>query len=416
MKKLLALFAIGLLLTASSFAALTGGLNKYAQVVNVSPSGGQFTSIQSAINSITDASATKSYAVQVQSGIYNESITMKEYVDLVGVDRDSCIITQADATVITPASNSGLFNLSMKVTAPTAARAVILTALDLSNFTVKDCYIENITGNYSHDGLSLGQDGKTISNIRIENNIIKNGQGNYGNRGVGLFAETYGQGTNIITGNTITSPYGVWVGSFGFTATDYVVASNNILKNNNGVSPEMGVTVYSGHTYGKLKSYNNILDANYELTAGTGAAATIEAYGDSGGTGVTSLSVGTKTFNSYGSVVGTTLTNKGIIQLETDSTTLTGLNGALQYNANGYAYLIGGTNGLRLRGITSAGQATITDTAFQSDVPFQTKVVATTPDAYALTSNTAGSMVYVTSARKMYIRGFATWEAISSAP
>lgn len=50
--------------------------------VTVAKSGGDYTSIQAALNGITDASSTKSYLVRVGPGVYTGQVTMKPYVDI----------------------------------------------------------------------------------------------------------------------------------------------------------------------------------------------------------------------------------------------------------------------------------------------------------------------------------------------
>jgi hypothetical protein len=53
--------------------------------INVATEGGDFDSIQSAIDSITDASADKLYTIKVYPGRYSENVEMKDWVDLEGV-------------------------------------------------------------------------------------------------------------------------------------------------------------------------------------------------------------------------------------------------------------------------------------------------------------------------------------------
>lgn len=54
-----------------------------AQVVTVASAGGNFTTIQGAINSISDASIVKGYVVIVSPGTYTENLTLKAFVDVV---------------------------------------------------------------------------------------------------------------------------------------------------------------------------------------------------------------------------------------------------------------------------------------------------------------------------------------------
>ncbi len=69
---------------------------KIKNVVTVAKSGGQFTDIQAAIDSITDASATNPYVIYIGPGIYSvaagDSIVMKNNVSLIGSGVDSTVI------------------------------------------------------------------------------------------------------------------------------------------------------------------------------------------------------------------------------------------------------------------------------------------------------------------------------------
>lgn len=56
-------------------------------------------SIQAAIDSITDASATKPYLVKLEPGLWNEKVTLKGFVDLEGSGIDRSIVTYTGGTV-----------------------------------------------------------------------------------------------------------------------------------------------------------------------------------------------------------------------------------------------------------------------------------------------------------------------------
>ena len=94
-------------------AEVSGGGGAYQQVVTVAKSGGDFTTIQDAVDSITDAAVNKRYLVLVYSGVYAEDITMKQYVYLCGMSRDGCIIQTSSAVeLVSVYSNSGIENLT----------------------------------------------------------------------------------------------------------------------------------------------------------------------------------------------------------------------------------------------------------------------------------------------------------------
>ncbi len=55
-----------------------------AQVITVGKNNAHFDSIQAAVDSITDAGASKRYTVLIYPGVYAETVSPKEYVDLIG--------------------------------------------------------------------------------------------------------------------------------------------------------------------------------------------------------------------------------------------------------------------------------------------------------------------------------------------
>lgn len=71
---------------------LTGIEKKKANIISVAKSGGDFSSIQSAIDSITDVAPDKPYTILLYPGIYDEKITLKDYISLVGYDKKTCKI------------------------------------------------------------------------------------------------------------------------------------------------------------------------------------------------------------------------------------------------------------------------------------------------------------------------------------
>ncbi|UCG22683.1 MAG: hypothetical protein JSW55_10905 [Chloroflexota bacterium] len=107
---------------------------EYEHVIAVAKSGGDFTSIQAAIDSIADASVTNRYLVWVGPGRYDEQVTLKPYVYLQGAERWGAIVenTGGDASfppgtaTLTLSRNTHVRRLTVLATGTSAYNAAIL--------------------------------------------------------------------------------------------------------------------------------------------------------------------------------------------------------------------------------------------------------------------------------------------------
>lgn len=92
----------------------------YSNVVVVAKSGGDYSNIQAAINSITGASETNPYLVKIMPGTYNistESITTKPYVNIEGSGANlTKIVAVASGTTMTIVPKSNLSRVGLEVT------------------------------------------------------------------------------------------------------------------------------------------------------------------------------------------------------------------------------------------------------------------------------------------------------------
>lgn len=89
----------------------------------VAKSGGDFTSVQAALNSITDAANSKHYLVWVGPGTYDERVQMKPFVDIEGAGELATKITAsggggfgAGSSVVSGASDAELRHLTVENT------------------------------------------------------------------------------------------------------------------------------------------------------------------------------------------------------------------------------------------------------------------------------------------------------------
>lgn len=161
----------------------------YQQVVTVAKAGADYTSIQGAIDSITDASTSKRYTVLVMPGLYTEQVTLKDWVDLRGLDRRTTVLqyTGNNNGTIIMSDWSRVSNLNIEMTDTATEWAIV--GDDVSNIHIKDVWILRVEGG-SQISQGIKLTGNTWQTVFIENCVINYG----GTTGYGIY----------LTGNSTT--------------------------------------------------------------------------------------------------------------------------------------------------------------------------------------------------------------------
>lgn len=234
-------------------------LEKPANVVVVAQSGGDFTSIQEAIDSITPT-ADNPYLIEVMPGIYNEeNITLKSFVHLQGAGRGM-------TTILAPAPSLTIIVINLN----------LLTDVVISDFTIqggnKGISIDSsssitITGN-SFKGSIFGI-ANFSSSPTITDNIFTE------NRAHGIFNAS--SSSPLITGNTFAGN-GFGISNSG-SAISPAITGNTFTGNNAGVfnGPSSSPTVTGNTITGNVFGIRN-----QNITAATIAGNTITGNSDWG--------------------------------------------------------------------------------------------------------------------------------------
>jgi len=158
-------------------------LNMYDSAVTVGAKGGDFTLIQDAIDSITDASISRTYVILVYPGTYTENIdfTGKPYINLKGIGtRTDCIITAASGTTLTVDDGSPFecVNMTLQNTAASGGKVVVIPAgLNYLTDTIvfSNCAIRSIINNGY--GTTIEQSSGRLVNIGGRIQYIHSGTG-----------------------------------------------------------------------------------------------------------------------------------------------------------------------------------------------------------------------------------------------
>jgi len=144
------------------YNASTGYIDRFpmdkAQTVTVCAAGGaQYTSIQSAINAVTDAAINKPYVIEIYSGTYVENITLKPYVALVGKGNGPAAPTIVGT--ITSTTTGLEWVLLNRINHSYTITADGQSALNATGSILANDYFVNVTtaGDYAFNAVSLAQ-------------------------------------------------------------------------------------------------------------------------------------------------------------------------------------------------------------------------------------------------------------------
>jgi len=228
---------------------------RVVQKSNTDAAGRIYGTIQAAINSITNASATNPCLVRVMPGVYTENVTMKPFVSLVGSGQDATKISAAAGNVVTGASNAEIRDLSITSTGGGTGIYNLNAAPAIRNVSI------TLSGNpisYLMSGIYTYTNAPNVGAVVIENvriTILSNGGTVYG---IATIGEWNGSGYNATTSevrgasididaSSSSESYSV-AGVYGNTGGGVVVDGTTIDVNvaSGGARFPFGVYVQSG--------------------------------------------------------------------------------------------------------------------------------------------------------------------------
>jgi hypothetical protein len=147
----------------------------YQNVVVVAKSGGDYTTVQAAIDTITDAAADNQYLVWVAPGVYSETVSMKPYVHLQGAGQDATVITSGvsfsdwpptEATLIL-ASDVSLRDLTVVNEGAVGAHPALVATAGMTRTVVADVTAQALGGGEENYAIVLSGGGAGVTLQRV---------------------------------------------------------------------------------------------------------------------------------------------------------------------------------------------------------------------------------------------------------
>ncbi|PJC68692.1 hypothetical protein CO015_03110, partial [candidate division WWE3 bacterium CG_4_8_14_3_um_filter_42_11] len=144
---------------------LAGTTTPYAGVVTVAKSGGDYTLISSALADIS-AEAGNRYLIRVFPGVYTDSFTLEDYVDIIAIGGpEVTTIEQSIGTIVSGASNARLEGFTLRKTADSANPIVNLS----SSSPVLENLVLRGGGTASQVGIAVSTGSPSLKRLTISN-------------------------------------------------------------------------------------------------------------------------------------------------------------------------------------------------------------------------------------------------------
>jgi len=245
----------------------------YQNVVTVAKSGGDFTSIQAALDYISDASDSNHYLVWVAPGVYTEQVTMKPYVDIEGAGELATKITFIGSTSGSTGTVMGANDAELRsLTVENTGGAAYATAIYNNNASPRLTRVTiNASGGNDNRGVHNSSSAPTMTDVVISvqgENAINVGVANYSSSATirdGLISASGGSDNRgvdnhsssvTIQGSTISASDGnvnwgvinfAFSGSYMVTVSNcQVIGSTNTINNDAEYTTLIGASQLSG--------------------------------------------------------------------------------------------------------------------------------------------------------------------------
>jgi hypothetical protein len=270
----------GLNLTGTQFS---GKGSPYQNVVIVAKSGGDYTTITAALNSISDASASNPYLIYVAPGVYTDQVYMKEYVDIQGSGELTTKITFTgstydNASTLEGNNNAELRFLTVENTGGNAYAVAILNHVCSPKITNVTAIASGGT-NTNYGVINSGVIDYATSSPSLTN-VTASASG--GNNNIGVFNDTdaYPTMTNV----TVSASGGTNINYGVYNYVSSPTINNSIIRASGGAN-----------SYGIYNNYSTgiaIMVNNSQVSGGTNTIKDAPSYGCTTRIGASQLSGG----------------------------------------------------------------------------------------------------------------------------
>lgn len=248
-------------------AQFSGSGSAYDNVVIVAQSGGDFTSIQAALDSIVDASASNRYLVYIAPGVYTETVTMEPYVDIQGSGELTTRITQPGSASTTAGTVVGANNAELRfLTVENTGGTTYAVALYNSGVTPRLTHISTTAagGTYNYGMYNLSAS-PVLLNVTA---IASGGTASYGMVNISSHPTITNSLISASNGGLNYGIYNTATSGVGTIQINYsqITGSNGTIRNDSEFIVRIGASQLSGGAIflnGGVVTCVSVYDENY---------------------------------------------------------------------------------------------------------------------------------------------------------
>ena len=229
-------------------------------VVVVAKSGGDYTSVQAAINDISGEAADNPYLVWVAPGVYEEQVTMKPFVHLQGAGQEATVISSTATSSAWPAtqatlvlaSNASLRDLTVSNSGAGDYNVALLATAGMTRTLAADVTVRALGSSTSNFGVVLSGSGTGITLKQVtalsENATFYNYgmyNGDVRRQGCAAAPSPLGRGTTAVGISNTDS--GTMLDAERVTVLGEAASSNYGLQNKSGAAAKLRGGSFTAH-------------------------------------------------------------------------------------------------------------------------------------------------------------------------
>ncbi|MBT7039226.1 MAG: DUF2793 domain-containing protein, partial [Bacteroidetes bacterium] len=248
-------------------------LNMYAQTKTVGSRGGDYTSIQDAIDSITDAASDYRYGILIYPGTYTENVdlTGKPYIDLIGLAAKTNTLINSSSGVSLTLCTESIYIQNLKITSTGGSVLEVPSGASEKQYVFENCSLRQVISNTYADAIEIKSGIVTFFNCSLH--YIQTGTGGGTHRMINITgaASVYLKISGIVMDIAIVSDDVVGVTESN-NVIEFALNKTKLIINRSGIVTGETIGVLINGSYDSQRCSSSRIQIENDGSGGTATA------------------------------------------------------------------------------------------------------------------------------------------------